>query len=166
MDVGLGGYRFRDRVVLGGHRHGLVLLAPANSVQATAEKHDRPTEAEDQRADAESELKRRDSHRAHAELTEEAMYGTAPHPTAGRSAKRMGTFELSPVATFDGNFGDASLEGLTVELSGFCENNSLCSVYLVVCRHVRSDRDRWNLFGINGESRRISHAQHGAKFVV
>ncbi|MCL1600314.1 MAG: hypothetical protein M3112_02105, partial [Actinomycetia bacterium] len=68
--------------------------------------------------------------------------------------RKVDGYELSSVATFDGDFGDASLEGLTVELSGFFENNSLCSVHHVGFRHVRSDRDRRNLLGINGESRR------------
>jgi len=166
VDGFLNGYGLWLWLVFDGHRHRVGLLGLANPVPTAAEKHDRWAEAEDQCAHAEAELKRRRCHRAHSEFTEEPMYGSAPRLTAGRSAKRMSTFELSPVATFDGDFGDASLEGLTVELRGFCDNNSLCCVHHVVSRHVRSDRDRWNLLGINGESRRISHTQQSAKFVA
>jgi len=78
----------------------------------------------------------------------------------------MSTFGPTPIATFHGDTGDASLDGLTLDLSGVCENNSLSSAHHVVSRYVRSDLVRRTLFGINGESRRITHAQQVAKFVV
>jgi hypothetical protein len=96
-----------------------------------------------------------------AQRTGHVRYRSTADRTTGLSSNVLSRF-----VTFDGDFGDASLEGLSVEHGSFCENNSLCSVHQVVSRHVPSDRDRWNLFGINGESRRISHAQQSAKFVA
>jgi len=73
-----------------------------------------------------------------AQRTGHVRYRSTADRTTGLSPNVLIRF-----VTFDGDFGDASLS-----------------------RHVRSDRDRWNLLGINGESRRLSHTQQSAKFVA